>query len=412
MNDSREPLPGGGRETSPMGSKSPTMSVKGGRKLLWFAGFPAVLCAFGVIALFEQAQGSKALAANTQASLALPVNVVRAQQGKASNEVVLPATLQAYDESPVYARTSGYIREWYVDIGQRVKAGQLLALIDAPEVDQQLLHARAMLSQSQANLSLASVTAKRYQELIKDNAVAQQQVDQNNQNLVAQQANVKAAAADVANLQQQQIYEKVVAPFDGIVTERRADTGDLINAGNSGPGAELFRVSKISTMRVFIPVPEEYSQRILDGMHVGVELTELPGQRFEGQVTRSTRSINVMSRTLLVEVDVPNPNNTLMPGAYAKVHIGLPVPAHPLLVPAGAILFQSAGPQIAVVNAEHQVELRKVSIGNDYGNTVEITSGITADDNIVANPPDYIVNGMPVAIQGSGGNTKGQANHV
>lgn len=412
MNDSRESLPEGGQETSPRGPKLPAMSVKGGRKLLWFAGFPAVLCAFGVIALFEQAQSSKALAASTQASLALPVNVVRAQQGKASNEVILPATLQAYDESPVYARTSGYVREWYVDIGQRVKAGQLLALIDAPEVDQQLLHARAMLSQSQANLSLATVTDKRYQELIKDNAVAQQQVDQNNQNLVAQRANVKAAAADVASLVQQQIYEKVVAPFDGIVTERRTDTGDLINAGNSGAGAELFRVSKISTMRIFIPVPEEYSQQIQDGMHVSVELTELPGQRFEGQVTRSTRSINVMSRTLLVEVDVPNPNNTLMPGAYAKVHIGLPVPARPLLVPAGAILFQSAGPQIAVVNAEHQVELRKVSIGNDYGNTVEITGGITADDNIVANPPDYIVNGMPVAIQASGGNAKGQANHA
>jgi RND family efflux transporter MFP subunit len=396
---------------SPTGS-TPTMAVKDGRKLLWFAGVPAVLCALGLVALLEQAQASKALAANTHASLALPVNVVRAKQGKASNEVVLPGTLQAYEESPVYARTSGYVHEWYVDIGQRVRAGQLLALIDAPEVDQQLLHSRAMLSQSKANLSLAAVTARRYQELIKDNAVAQQQVDQNNQNLVAQQANVQAAAADVANLEQQQIYEKVVAPFDGIVTERRTDTGDLINAGNSGPGAELFRVSKSSTMRVFIPVPEQYSQQIQDGMHVSVELTELPGQRFDGQVTRSTRSINVMSRTLLVEVDVPNPNDTLMPGAYAKVHIGIPVPVRPLLVPAGAILFQSAGPQIAVVNAKRQIELRKVSIGNDYGNTVEITGGITADDDVVADPPDYLVNGMPVAIQAGGGNTKGQANHA
>jgi RND family efflux transporter MFP subunit len=390
---------------------APMRAVDGGRKLLWFAGVPVVLCALGLVALLEQAHASKALAANTHASLALAVNVVRAKEGKASNEVVLPATLQAYDESPVYARTSGYIHEWYVDIGQRVRAGQLLALIDAPEVDQQLLHARAMLSQTKANLSLAVVTARRYQELIKDNAVAQQQVDQNNQNLVAQQANVKAAAADVASLEQQQVYEKVVAPFDGIVTERRTDTGNLINAGNSGAGAELFRVSKLSTMRVFIPVPEQYSQQIQDGMHVSVELTELPGQRFDGQVTRSTRSINVMSRTLLVEVDVPNPNDTLMPGAYAKVHIGIPVPTRLLLVPAGAILFQSAGPQIAVVNAERQIELRKVSIGSDYGNTVEITGGITADDNIVANPPDYLVNGMPVAIQASGDNTKGQANH-
>jgi RND family efflux transporter MFP subunit len=416
MNDSRHPLPGDAPGRSPMQSKFPTGStpakaVTGGRKLLWFAGVPAVLCVLGLVALLEQAQAGKALAASTDVSLALPVNVVRAKQGKASNEVVLPGTVQAFDESPVYARTSGYIHEWYVDIGQRVRSGQLLALIDAPEVDQQLLHSRAMLSQSKANLSLAVVTARRYQELIEDNAVAQQQVDQNNQNLASQQANVKAAAADVASLEQQQVYEKVVAPFDGIVTERRTDTGNLINAGNSGPGAELFRVSKISTMRIFIPVPEQYSQQIQDGMHVSVELTELPGQRFDGEVTRSTRSINVMSRTLLVEVDVPNPNDTLMSGAYAKVHIEIPVPARPLLVPAGAILFQSAGPQIAVVNAKRKIELRKVSIGNDYGNSVEITGGITADDNIVANPPDYLVNGMPVAIRASGGNAKGQANH-
>jgi membrane fusion protein, multidrug efflux system len=359
-----------------------------------------------------QMQGSRALAATTRASLALPVNTIHASQGAASNEIVLPATLQAYDESPVYARTSGYIREWHADIGERVQAGQLLAVIDAPEVDQQLLRARAVLSQSQANLTLAKVTAQRYRELIKDNAVAQQQVDQNDQNLLAQQANVAAAAADVANLKQQQMYERVVAPFDGIITERHADTGDLINAGNSGPGAELYRVSKTSTMRIFVAVPEEYSQRIQDGTHVSVELTELPGQRFAGQVTRSSQSINVSSRTLLVEVDVPNPDDTLMPGAYAKVHIGLPVPARPLLVPAGSILFQSAGPQIAIVNAEHQIELRKVSIGNDFGSTVEITSGITAGDDIVANPPDYIVNGMPVAIQDAGGSKPRGVNHA
>ena len=393
--------------------KSPTTSRRrGGRKLLWFAAVPAILGALGVVALLVQMQGSRALAATTQASLALPVNTIHASQGAASNDIVLPATLQAYDESPVYARTSGYIREWHADIGERVQAGQLLAVIDAPEVDQQLLHARAVLSQSQANLTLAKVTAERFRELIKDNAVAQQQVDQNNQNLLAQQANVAAAAADVANLKQQQMYEKVVAPFDGVITERHADTGDLINAGNSGPGAELYRVSKTSTMRIFVAVPEEYSQRIQDGMHVSVELTELPGQRFDGQVTRSSQSINVSSRTLLVEVDVPNPDDTLMPGAYAKVHIGLPVPARPLLVPAGSILFQSAGPQIAIVNAEHQIELRKVSIGNDFGSTVEITSGITAGDDIVANPPDYIVNGMPVAIQDAGGSKRGGVNHA
>ncbi|QNI32568.1 efflux RND transporter periplasmic adaptor subunit [Alloacidobacterium dinghuense] len=391
---------------------SPMVPRANGKKLLWFLVIPCLLCVLGLITLRENAQGGKVLAANTHSSLAIPVNVIQANQGEASNEIVLPATLQAYDESPVYARTNGYVRKWYVDIGQRVKSGELLAVIDAPEVDQQLLRARAMLSQSQANLTLAAVTAKRYQELIADNSVAQQQVDQNNQNLAAQQANVAAASADVANLEQQQIYEKVIAPFDGIVTERHTDIGDLINAGNSGPGAELFRVSRTSTMRIFIPVPEEYSQQIHDGMHVSVELTELPGQRFDGQVTRSTESINVSSRTLMVEVDVPNPAGKLLPGAYAQVHIKLFAPTRPLLVPAGSILFQSAGPQIAVVTAEHQIELRKVTIGSDFGNTVEITSGITAQDSIVANPPDYLVDGMPVTIQGHSGNAKGQASHA
>ena len=403
---------------------APPVNGRSGHKLLWFLVIPALLAGFGSVALLQQAHAGKQLTADTQAAMALPVNVIQARQGAAANEIVLPATLQALDESPVYARTSGYIRAWYVDIGQPVKAGQVLALIDAPDVDQQLLHARAMLGQSRANLTLAEVTAKRYRDLIKDNAVAQQQVDQNNQGLLAQRANVRAAEADVANLEQQQAYEKVVAPFDGIITERHADTGDLINSGNSGPGAELFRVSKTTTMRVFIPVPEEFSQQVPAGMHVSVDLTELPGQHFDGRVARSTRSINVLSRTLLVEVDVPNPEDKLVPGAYGTVHIELSAPTRPLLVPAGAILFQSAGPQIAIVNSQRRIELRKVSIGHDFGNDVEITSGITARDDIVANPPDYLVNGMQVSIQANSGaannsgdhnsigKTRGQANHV
>jgi RND family efflux transporter MFP subunit len=409
--ENKSSLPEAGAETPSMSPHKNDGKRHGGR-LLWFLAIPGLLCALGLIPLRERTQRGRVLAADAQASMAIPVNVIQASEGEATNEIVLPATLQAYDESPVYARTSGYIRKWYVDIGQHVKSGELLAVIDAPEVDQQLLHARAMLSQSQANLTLAAITAKRFQDLIKDNSVAQQQVDQNNQNLAAQQANVAAASADVANLEQQQIYEKVVAPFDGVVTERHTDTGDLINAGNSGPGAELFRVSKTSMMRIFTPVPEEYSQQIHDGMHVSVELTELPGQHFDGHVTRSTGAINVSSRTLLVEVDVPNPTGKLIPGAYGQVHIKLSVPTRPLLVPAGTILFQAAGPQIAVVNSERQIELRKVTIGSDFGNIVEITSGITAQDNIVANPPDYLVKGMPVTIQGNSSNTKGRENHA
>jgi RND family efflux transporter MFP subunit len=407
-NNALPPAQAGAQSTNLQKSERRTRGIR----LLWFLVIPGLLCIFGLITLRERLHSDKVLAASTQALVATPVDVIQAKQGEASDEIVLPATLQAYDESPVYARTSGYIRKWYVDIGQHVKSGQLLAVIDAPEVDQQLLHARAMLSQSQANLTLAAITAKRYQELIKDNSVAQQQVDQNNQNLAAQQATVAAASADVSNLEQQQIYEKVVAPFDGVITERHTDTGDLINAGNSGTGAELFRVSKTSMMRIFISVPEGYSQQIHEGMHVNVALTELPGQQFVGEVTRSSRAINVSSRTLLVEVDIPNPTGKLMPGAYGQVRIKLSVLSRPLLVPAGSILFQSAGPQIAVVDAEHKVELRKVAIGNDFGNTLEITGGITAQDTIIANPPDYLVNGMPVTVQKSDDTTKGQASHA
>jgi RND family efflux transporter MFP subunit len=391
---------------NPTGTPSSSPKAKG-RRILWFLIIPAVLGAAGLVTWRERLDADNVLAADTRQAQALPVNVIHAQQGDPSNEIVLPATLQAYDESPVYARTSGYVNQWYADIGQHVKAGQLLALIDAPNVDQQLLQARAVLSQAQANLTLAAITAKRYLYLIKNDSVAQQQVDQNNQNLAAQQANVAAASASVGNLEQEQAFEKVVAPFDGVITERRTNIGDLINAGHSGPGAELFRVSRTSTMRIFIPVPEEYSQQIPDGMHASIELTELPGKRFDGTVTRSTRAINVASRTMLVEVDIPNPTGKLIPGAYGKVYFKLAIPTRPLLVPAGSILYQAAGPQIAVVNAQQQIELRKVSIGNDFGNSVEITSGITTQDSLVANPPDYLVNGIPVSVQSTGSNRKG-----
>ncbi len=267
-------------------------------------------------------------------------------------------------------------------------------------MDQQLIRARATLNQSQADLTLAGVTTQRYQDLIKSNSVAQQEVDQNNQNLTSQKAAVVSAAADVKQLEQQQDYEKVTAPFAGVVTERRTDVGDLINAGNSGVGAELFRLSKIDVMRIFVSIPEAYSQQIASGMHVSVQLTELPNQTFDGQVARNNHAINVATRTLLVEVDVPNPAGKLLPGAYGQVHFKLASPTRPLIVPSGSILFQSAGPQVAVVTAKNTIELRKVVIGRDFGNTMEITNGIGTQDSVIASPPDYLVNGMPVTVQG------------
>jgi RND family efflux transporter MFP subunit len=381
-----------------------TETSRGGIK--WFLLIPAILCVLGTVTFFLRAQESKKLAAGTSALDTEPVTLTHAKIGAPDSEISLPSTLQGYSDSPVYARTSGYVGHWYADIGTHVHQGQLLAQIESPEVDQELNQARATLSQTQANLVLAGITAKRYQELIPTNAVAQQEVDQNNQNLDAQKAGVQAAIANVNRLEQMQGFEKVIAPFDGVITQRRTDIGDLINAGNSGMGAELFRISKINIVRVFVPVPESYSDQISNGLKATLELIALPGQQFEGTVTRSSHSISIDSHTLLTEIDVPNPSGKLLPGAYAQVHIHLNAPVQHLVVPVGAVLFQAAGPQIAVVNGHNQIELHKVALGRDFGNTIEITNGITESDRIVASPPDYLVNGMQVTIQPAAGGEK------
>jgi RND family efflux transporter MFP subunit len=384
-------------------STQATKSVKiaSGRRLLWFLILPAALCAGGLLTFVARNQTTKALAAETKGAAAEPVAVFHAKSGDTTEELVMPAMLQAFDESPVYARVNGYVAKWFTDIGTHVQAGQLLAVIDAPQVDQQLAQARAALNQARANSSLADVTTKRYQDLIGSNSVSQQELDNNVQNQAVQNANVQSAMAQVTWLEQEQKYEKIIAPFDGVVTERQTDIGNLVNAGNGGTGTELFRVSRNSTMRIFVAVPEAYSQQVNNGMQVKVELNALPGQFFSGKVTRSDHAINPMSRTLLVEVDVANPDGKLMPGAYAQVHFALHSGVRPLIVPTGTILFQSAGPQVAIVNSKNQIELHKVVLGKDLGPSMEITSGIAAQDQLVANPPDYIVDGMPVSIQQS-----------
>jgi RND family efflux transporter MFP subunit len=378
----------------------PKMCTRNNRaRLLAFLILPAALCAGGLVTIVARTHTAKVLAAQTQASAAEPVAVFHAAPGDASQDLVLPAMLQAFDESPVYARVNGYVAKWLTDIGQHVQTGQLLAVIDSPQVDQQLVQARASLNQARATLSLADITTKRYQDLIGSNSVSQQELDQNLQNQSVQRANVQSTMAQVAWLEQEQRYEKIVAPFDGVITERHTDIGNLVNAGNDGVGTELFRVSRIGMMRIFVSVPETYSEQIQNGMKVNVALTALPGQMFAGTVTRSDHAINLQSRTLLVEIDVPNPTGKLMPGAYAEVHFSLRSAVHPLIVPSGTILFQAAGPQVAVVNSKQQIELRKVVLGKDLGGTMEITNGITPLDEIVANPPDFLVDGMPAAVQ-------------
>jgi RND family efflux transporter MFP subunit len=259
-----------------------------------------------------------------------------------------------------------------------------------------------MLTQAQANLELAKVTAPRYQELIKTNSVSQQEVDQNNQNLAAQEANVQAASASVSRLEQMQGFEKIVAPFDGIITERKTDLGDLVNAGNAGMGHELFRISQNSIVRIFVTVPEEFASQVGVGTKASLDVVSLPNRRFAASVTRTADSIDLVSRTLTVELDVSNPSGQLLPGAYANVHFQLPLNTAQLVLPASTILFQANGPQVGVVNAQDQVELRKVTIGHDFGDTIQIVAGLRPGDAVIANPPDSLTNRMRVAVQSKG----------
>ncbi len=372
---------------------------RSGKRLVWFLVIPVLLAGSAFFGMQTRAKETQQLANTTKALDVQPVRVIHAARGKASSDLTLPGMIQAFSQSPVYARVDGYVRTWYVDIGAHVTKGQLLAEIDAPEVDQQLNQARAMLNQAQTSLTLAKVTAPRYQELIKTNSVSQQEVDQNNQNLAAQEANVEAATAAVGRLDQMQTYEKIVAPFDGVITERKTDFGDLVNAGNAGVGRELFRISQNNVVRVFVTVPEEFSSQVKPGTKASMDVISLPNRKFAASVTRTADSIDMTSRTLTVELDVPNPSGELLPGAYANVHFQLPLNVVPLVLPSSTILFQADGPQVGIVNGHNQIELRKVTLGHDFGDTIEIMAGVRSIDAVVANPPDSLTNGMRVAVE-------------
>jgi RND family efflux transporter MFP subunit len=375
------------------------ISSSKGKRLLWLLLVPALLACFAFVTAYARRSTTKSLAATTKTLALENVNVIHPQPGSRVTDLTVPGFAQAFSDSPVYARVNGYLRVWNADIGAHVRKGQLLAVIEAPEVDQELRHARAMLTQAQANLQLATVTSARYRDLIKSNSVSQQEVDNNNQNLNSQSANVQAASAEVGRLEQMQGFEKIYAPFDGVITARKTDLGDLINAGNSGVGAELFRISSIGMIRVYVNVPEVYSDAITPGVKTSMEIAALSNRQFTGTVARTSHAIGMNSRTLLTEVDVPNPQGELFPGAYAQVHFHLSLSTVPLVVPGNTILFQAQGPQVGVVDRQNRVELRKITLGRDFGNSVEVVSGISQADAVIANPPDYLVDGMPVAVQ-------------
>jgi RND family efflux transporter MFP subunit len=376
--------------------KKPLPIRRGGLLLI-----PGLLFLSAALTAIAHHRSRARLAAVTNSLKPVNVAVIRAEPGGAAAVLTLPATMQAFSQSLIYARVSGYLRHWYADIGDHVAKGKLLATIDAPEVDQQVLAARAVLTQAQANLALAAVTSARYQELIKSHAVSQQEADTYLQDFVAQKANVRAAEATLKGLEQMQGFEKVYAPYDGVITERKTEVGDLVNAGNAGSKQELFRLSQIDTIRVYVTVPEAHSQEVVLGSSATVFVTELPGMQFTGTVVRTNKAIDPNSRTTLTELDVDNSSGTILPGAFAEVRFQLPVPSGLIVLPTSSVLFQAAGPQVGVVNGRNQVELRKVALGWDYGNTVEVLSGVRPNDMVIASPPDYLVDGMTVAVQTS-----------
>ncbi len=333
------------------------------------------------------------------AQAALPsVSVVAPKRTAPAEEIILPGNVQPFISSPIYARTNGYLKRWYFDIGARVKKGQLLAVIETPEVDQQLQQARANLATASANLELAAITKSRYQGLLQSHAVSQQDVD----NAVGTyNANKAIVAADKASVDQYTAlvsFEKVYSPFDGIITARNTDIGDLINSGStSNVKTDLFHIAQPGMLRVYVNVPEENSRGITVGMKADLSLAEFPGKKFQGTVVRTADAINVTTRTLLIEVDVPNPTGTLLTGSYAEVHLAIPTQGSTFLLPVSTLIFRSEGLHVATVK-NGKVNLATVTAGRDFGSEIEIVSGIAADDQVVINPPDSIVHGERVQV--------------
>lgn len=347
--------------------------------------------------LTQRAHANTALEHETIANSVPTVAVVAPQMTPGEDEVILPGNMQAFIDTPIWARASGYLTAWYVDIGARVKQGQLLARIEAPEVDQQLQQARDQLATSQANLKLSQITAERYSNLFKTDSVAKQDVDNAVQNAAANVAAVHSAQANVARLEQLVGYEKVYAPFDGVITMRNIDVGALVDADTNTAGKELFHLAANNTLRVYVNVPEVYSRATKSGASAYLTLNEFPGRQFHGTIVRNADAIDVNSRTLLVEVDVKNPTGELLPGSYVSVHLKLPVKVEAVTVPSNTLLFRSEGLRVAVVRDGRTV-LVPVVLGHDYGDKVEILSGISAHDQVIANPSDSIVSGQQVQI--------------
>jgi len=369
-----------------------------------------VVCVLIGVAIYSgihsRAEAAEKLVRATEDAAIPSVRVIHPEAGSTANEISLPGNTQAFIDTPIYARTNGYLKKWYVDIGAHVKQGQLLAEIETPELDQQLQQAEAELKNAQANSQLAQTTAARWQHLLKTNSVSKQETDQAVSDLSSKEALVASNQANVRRLQQLQSFEHIYAPFNGVITARNTDIGALIQEGTSGTAKELFHLVSIRKLRIYIPVPEVYASAVKAGEKVPITLDAFPGETFAGTLVRNSEAIDPMSRTLNVEVDVENPAGRLLPGAYAFVHLKTPGNVNAVTVPSNTLLFRSEGLRVGVVRNGH-VQLVPVTIGHDYGASVEVLAGLNPQDAIVIDPADSLEDGAAVQVENRA--SKGQS---
>jgi RND family efflux transporter MFP subunit len=351
------------------------------------------------IGIRTRVHAEETLATTAHENAVLSVAVTTPVQGAAAQEITLPANTQAFIDTPIYARTSGYLRKWYADIGTRVHTGELLAEIETPELDQQVKQAQSELATAQANQQIAQITSERWTKLLAKNAVSKQETDQATSDFRARQSALSAAEANVMRLEQLQAFEKIYAPFDGVITTRNVDIGALIQAGDSNsPRAELFHMASTDKLRLFVPVPEVYANQVRTGSHITVTSDAIPDARFTGTIVRNSDAIDISSRTLNVEVDVVNTDHKLLPGQYAFIHLPIPPSTSSMTLPSGALLFRGEGLRVGVVR-DGRVQLVPVEIGHDYGAKVEITSGLGPHDQVILNPPDSLADGERVNVE-------------
>jgi RND family efflux transporter MFP subunit len=367
-----------------------------------------LIAAAVALAVYPRLHGNAALKESAQLNVPT-VSVIEPKLGSETQELVLPGTLQAMNETPIYARTNGYLKRRLADIGSVVKAGALLAEIDTPEVDDQLAQAQADLATAAANYELAQKTAARWQRLLETHTVSQQAADQALGERQAKKAALDSARFNVARLQKLQSFKKIYAPFEGLITVRNVDVGALISAGTADSTKPLFHIAAAKGLRVFVNVPQAYAHDVSMGMKAELKLIEQPSKGFEGKLVRTAQAIDTASRTLLTEIEVDNSKGELLPGAYAQVHLKLKPATAALVVPVNALIFRADGVQVALIGAGERVELKPVTLGRDFGTQVEITSGIQASDHLILNPADSLTSGTAVRVVTQAEDKKKQA---